>query len=411
MANILAPSNGILKQAIMDLKEPVIFRGILKDEEGCNIWKFLDWNLTELAEKLGDMRLPFRTGFNGRSKEPQWDIKCPTQTMTMQRFLEESYSCDRPEKWYYFDYKYMHEWLKDQPEILASVDWRRFGFDAWGEDSTLWIGNKGAHTNCHQDSYGCNLVAQMHGRKQWFLFPPSCTNALQPTRIPYEESTVYSKFNFFCPTQKDEEAIVNVPERPKCITLEPGQVLFVPGGWWHYVESLDLSVSVNVWLPLPTDCEARLREALVKLIATRLGKGCLNSAEEPHSTLHRSMKLVEACLHEVKANEEPVESPSKKKAKAVTWTAAALSKEYPKHVSLLSELNTKELRKLLIEKRERFSVSNEAASDEKCAQVTEDSNLSESSLDQISKAVINSFCHPDIISRVAQLVIDSNVTA
>lgn len=58
----------------------------------------------------------------------------------------------------------MHEWFKNKSELINSVNWKRFGFDKNGSDSTIWIGSKGAHTNCHQDSYGCNLIAQIHGR-------------------------------------------------------------------------------------------------------------------------------------------------------------------------------------------------------------------------------------------------------
>lgn len=84
--------------------------------------------------------------------------------MTFAEFVEESNSSTDNSKWYYFDYKYMHEWIQDKPDLLNSLNWHRFGIEKDGHDSTLWIGNKGAHTNCHFDSYGCNLVAQVHGR-------------------------------------------------------------------------------------------------------------------------------------------------------------------------------------------------------------------------------------------------------
>ena len=46
-----------------------------------------------------------------------------------------------------------------------------------------------------QDSYGCNLVCQVVGSKQWTMFPPSASPLLSPTRVPYEESSVYSLVN------------------------------------------------------------------------------------------------------------------------------------------------------------------------------------------------------------------------
>lgn len=34
------------------------------------------------------------------------------------------------------------------------------------------------------------------------------------------------------------------------VTLKPGDVLFVPHHWWHYVENIGVAVSVNSWIPL-----------------------------------------------------------------------------------------------------------------------------------------------------------------
>ena len=55
-------------------------------------------------------------------------------------------------------------------EVLQLFDWGVFGLEGRdGGDSTLWIGTAGAGTPCHQDSYGYNLVVQLHGTKTWIL--------------------------------------------------------------------------------------------------------------------------------------------------------------------------------------------------------------------------------------------------
>lgn len=36
--------------------------------------------------------------------------------------------------------------------------------------------------------------------------------------------------------------------------LEPGQVLYVPRHWWHFVESLEDSISVNTWIEMVRIC-------------------------------------------------------------------------------------------------------------------------------------------------------------
>lgn len=49
--------------------------------------------------------------------------------------------------------------------VLQGVRWGDVGYpEVSGRESTLWIGNVGAHTPCHMDSYGYNLVAQLYGR-------------------------------------------------------------------------------------------------------------------------------------------------------------------------------------------------------------------------------------------------------
>ena len=102
--------------------------------------------------------------------------------------------------WVYADYKYMCQLCPDRPEMMEAVDWSVFGFDGrGGGDSTLWVGSDGACTPCHFDTYGCNLVAQLWGKKQWLLFPPSESCRLHPTRVPYEESSVFSEVNVSCP--------------------------------------------------------------------------------------------------------------------------------------------------------------------------------------------------------------------
>ncbi|CAL7950037.1 unnamed protein product [Xylocopa violacea] len=336
-------------------------------------------------------------------KSPQWEVNCPTISMTLSEFIENMNLNESDKKWYYFDYKYMQEWFKDKPEILNSVNWKRFGINKTGDDSTLWIGSKGAHTNCHQDSYGCNLVAQIRGRKQWLLFHPNSTNFLQPTRIPYEESTVYSKHNFFCPTKEDEINILKIKETPKLITLEPGDVLFVPSQWWHYVESLDFSVSVNIWLPVSSDNISRVKEAIVKLIVARIGKNVCRAPDEANSTLSYCMNLLDIVLKECK-NMENVES-SFKRMKHSTWTVKDLIKECPLCVKLPCELGIRELEEFLRMKRERFSEDCTEFFNSNSSKIDTGTENIYSSARELPEQIVNALCHPDIVNKVTELLL------
>lgn len=59
-------------------------------------------------------------------------------------------------------------------------------------------------------------------RKRWHLFPPEDTPFLYPTRIPYEESSVFSKVSVVNPDLKRFPQFQKA--RRHVVTLSPGQV-------------------------------------------------------------------------------------------------------------------------------------------------------------------------------------------
>jgi HSPB1-associated protein 1 len=68
---------------------------------------------------------------------------------------------------------------------------------------------------------------KIYGYKEWFLVSPDkkSSEKLKPTRIPYEESSIYSGIH------KIEE--LNLQDKYK-VVLEPGDVLYVPNKWFDF---------------------------------------------------------------------------------------------------------------------------------------------------------------------------------
>ena len=100
------------------------------------------------------------------------------------------------------------------------------------------------------------------------LFPPDQTDYLYPTRIPYEESSVFSCVDLKQPDMTRYPMFAR--SVPLVCILEPGDVLFVPKQYWHFVECLDPALSVNVWLDQPDDDEDREHEAVVRILTAAL---------------------------------------------------------------------------------------------------------------------------------------------
>lgn len=104
--------------------------------------------------------------------------------------------------------------------------------------SFLWFGPKGTFTPLHHDLTN-NMLVQVYGRKKVTLIP-----ALQ-TPYLYNDSGVYSEVG----NPHDAALAEKYPLLQRASKLElvlhPGEALFIPIGWWHCVESLDISISVS----------------------------------------------------------------------------------------------------------------------------------------------------------------------
>ncbi|XP_075685158.1 HSPB1-associated protein 1 isoform X2 [Rhinoderma darwinii] len=333
------------RDLILGVARPAVFLNMTDD------WPASRWTLTRLCDVLQEQTLRFRIGRRKMDTEPQFETQCDYVDGTIRQFQEWiSGNCqeesgpfgrfDSAESWAYADYKYLALLFKDKAEMLQDVSWADFGFPGRdGRDSTLWVGSRGANTPCHIDSYGCNLVLQVQGRKKWHLFPPEDTTYLYPTRIPYEESSIFSKVNVVNPDQQHYPAFSKA--RPHVVTLDPGQVLVVPRRWWHYVESVDdVTVSVNSWLELDSDHEARVEEAITRMVVcafksadgSESSEDWLNPTEDGATTHETNLQYLNMAVsafaeHKMEENVSDQDEPIMKRRKETNQEADDRSRD------------------------------------------------------------------------------------
>jgi hypothetical protein len=112
--------------------------------------------------------------------------------------------------------------------------------DAWltRAPGMMWIGPAGTFTPLHFDLTN-NLIAQITGRKQVILLPPS------------ESARLHHGRHVFSPVHdlEDEAQLARYPSareaRRFVVELGPGDILYSPIGWWHQVRSLEFSVTLT----------------------------------------------------------------------------------------------------------------------------------------------------------------------
>ena len=100
----------------------------------------------------------------------------------------------------------------------------------------LFVSGRGARTRLHRDPFGSDAVlCQIYGSKLVAFYPPEESSKLQDERGCVDpEAPDMRRFPRFLDASRRYEDI-----------LRPGEVLFVPGGWFHDVKSISDSISVT----------------------------------------------------------------------------------------------------------------------------------------------------------------------
>ena len=102
-----------------------------------------------------------------------------------------------------------------------------------GQDGFFWFGPKGTITPLHHDLTN-NLLVQVLGRKRVLLVPPWELERVRNHTHCFSELTAADL----------EAAGESGPRHLECV-IGPGDALFLPIGWWHHVEALDVSISMS----------------------------------------------------------------------------------------------------------------------------------------------------------------------
>ncbi|AXP82436.1 Cupin superfamily protein [Mariniflexile rhizosphaerae] len=127
------------------------------------------------------------------------------------------------------------------PSLKNDVDFSIFEDHTQINDITAWIGPSGTISGFHNDT-GKNMYSQIKGRKMFIIAAPKYNKKMYPSP-KYINGGRASKvdINNFTPEKFPKFKEVKFLH----VILEPGDVLHVPAKWWHYVQSLDTSISVS----------------------------------------------------------------------------------------------------------------------------------------------------------------------
>ncbi|HEY1996785.1 cupin-like domain-containing protein [Paraburkholderia sp.] len=193
------------------------------------------WNFDYLRARCGTCLVEVQFG---RESDPNYEINQPN----LKRIMPFREYVDLVERSGTTNDFYMTANNSSQNRASLAALWadaptiREYLDPASPDTGFFWFGPAGTKTPFHHDLTN-NFMAQVMGRKKVKLVPMSDT------------PNMYNHLH--CYTQVDGSAIdvARFPalEQAQLIecTIGPGDLLFLPIGWWHYVEGLEASVTMT----------------------------------------------------------------------------------------------------------------------------------------------------------------------
>lgn len=221
------------------------------------------WDLDFLCEKLGDRQYPFR--FNGweryKQEKNQWtDVGSgvDSHNISLRKYAEmirdkEAYNRDI----YLGRCALKNTPLEDAP-VLKQAE-AQIGLKIPATSLNLWVAPDTHIAPLHYDPMDGTLM-QLYGSKRVVLFPPSQTYNLYPLSIFNYLRYGLKLRGSYSQIYPDRPDLVKFPRLKQAqahryeVILKPGDILFIPAGWWHEVTSFGNEVVCAVnrfWHVLP----------------------------------------------------------------------------------------------------------------------------------------------------------------
>jgi hypothetical protein len=214
------------------LNKPVIIKSLMAD------WPALaKWTPDYFSQKYGDVPVEIT---KGREKDNAYEKNFHTtvSTICFREFVEQikkrPFSNDMylVARNYFFSNPQFNTLHNDIIPPCQIIDTNYSG----AGNMKLWFGPGGTITPLHHDKHSI-LFCQVYGRKHFKMIPS------------FELPKIYNKDRYYSEVDPEQVNFKKYPLFKKAITLDtivnPGDILFIPVGWWHWVESLEVSISVT----------------------------------------------------------------------------------------------------------------------------------------------------------------------
>lgn len=207
-------------------EKPVVLRGLWKNYEA-----YHKWTPEFFKQSLGNIQVGV---FDRKLSKPDRSFKKPDYYMPFSDYID-AITSSNPNDLRLF----LFNILKVKPDLKKHFDYPPITNFYLKGLPFMFFGGKNAVVRLHQDMDWANVfLTQLYGKKLVVLFHPKYSKLLY--RYPYN---VHSPVDIENPDFDKYPGLKYV--NGYTTILEPGDTLFIPSGYWHYIKYLDGGFAIN----------------------------------------------------------------------------------------------------------------------------------------------------------------------
>ncbi len=227
---IAAPSLAVFEREYRRPGRPVILTGLMED------WPARRWTLASLRSRYGEHQVKAVRTSAGRVVQSVSE-GIPYESIRFGEYLDLLEAQGVPNRYMVFP-------ISDVlPELFQDFVVPAYCRDAPWFRARFWLAAANTRSPLHRDPPD-NLYAQIFGTKRFVLFGPGDSRNLYPHPL-------WSQLPDFSQVDFDQPDLTRFPRYAQAVPIScevgPGEVLYLPRTWWHYVASLEQSASVSLW--------------------------------------------------------------------------------------------------------------------------------------------------------------------
>ena len=235
--------------------KPVVLTNLTRD------WVARDkWSLDYLKQVAGEQTVPVYSSLPAKGKQHQHAAE---RHIKLGEYLDLLQAGENDLRMFFYNL------LENVPSMLDDFEYPDLGMKFFRRLPVLFVGGRGAKVQMHYDIDLANLLlCHFGGPKRVLLIPPEQTQLMY--KVPYSFSALHA-VDFDQPDFNRYPALQYL--RGEVAELKHGDALYIPSGYWHFIEYQDIGFSMTL-RSMPTRFQDRAT-LLKNIFVTRTVEGLM----------------------------------------------------------------------------------------------------------------------------------------